>query len=155
MRLKKLIAEMKKQNIPGLANGYLKLGDEDLAKLAALPGLQRLLLTQTQVSNDGLEKLKDFRALNLLSLEGTPITSAGLKHLKDVKTLRTLYLSGSKIDNKAMESLREAKSLKSLRLHRTAVAKDGLSARCAVCRTWLPWSWWAASRIPTSPSSRN
>jgi RNA polymerase sigma factor (sigma-70 family) len=126
--LNKLIAEMKKQNIPGLEVGYLKMGDDDLAKLAGVPGLQRLLLTGTQVSNEGLEKLKDFPALNLLSLQATQITADGLAHLAGAKKLRTLYLGGSKIDNKSMEKLKDAKSLVHLRLYRTAVDKDGLKA---------------------------
>jgi RNA polymerase sigma factor (sigma-70 family) len=124
--LTKLIAEMKKQNIPGLGVGYMKMGDEDLAKLSAVPGLRTLVLTNTQVTDEGMEKLKKFSALNYLSLEGTNVTGSGFKHLEGVKTLRTLHLAGSKFDNKALENLREAKSLTTLRLHRTAVGADGL-----------------------------
>jgi RNA polymerase sigma-70 factor (ECF subfamily) len=124
--LTKLIAEMKKQAVPGLSVHFLKMGDSDLARLSDVPGLQTLLLSGTQISDEGLARLKDFRSLNFLALEDTGITHKGLAHLKNVKALRTLRLAGKKIDNKAMDALRECSKLTSLRLNRVAVDGYGL-----------------------------
>jgi RNA polymerase sigma-70 factor (ECF subfamily) len=127
--LKKLVAEMKKQKVPGLCvPQHIKMEDQDLPRLATVANLRTLLLVGTPITDKGMEKLKTFQSLEFLALDGTRVTGKGLEHLAGCKMLRTLHLSGNKIDNKAMESLREAKSLTALRLHRTSVTADGLKA---------------------------
>jgi RNA polymerase sigma factor (sigma-70 family) len=127
-KLRALIAEMKKQSIPGLCVEGLKMGDAELAQLGGVKGLQTLLLSGTQVSDDGLGKLEGFRSLRFLGLENTEVTEKGVERLGDVKTLTRLHLAGRKITDKGLEALREAKSLQHLRLHDTAVGRDGLAA---------------------------
>src|SRR5262249_3887318 len=103
-KLKTLIAEMKKQSIPGLALNYMQISDEDLGEFSKVPQLQTLLLTGNKVSDDGLDKLKDFRSLRFLALESTEVTDKGLEKLKNIKTLTRLHLAGPKITNKGMEA---------------------------------------------------
>jgi RNA polymerase sigma-70 factor (ECF subfamily) len=126
--LKKLVAEMKRQSIPGLSLYHMPIEPNDLAHLAAVPGLQTLLMTGNSLSDEALGKLEKFRALRFLVLESTAVTDKGLAQLKEVKTLARLHLAGDKIDDKALQSVREVKGLKRLRLHGTKVTGDGLKA---------------------------
>ena len=63
--LKVLVAEMKKQSVPGLAVENLELTDADLAELKAVTGLETLLLRgpTINITDDGLKHLKAFRSL--------------------------------------------------------------------------------------------
>ena len=57
-------------------------GDVDLACLAALPNLDTLDLSGTNVSDAGLANLEGLPQLTFLNLDQTKITDAGLQHLK-------------------------------------------------------------------------
>src|SRR5262249_45754046 len=131
-QLKALVAEMKKQNVPGLGLGNLHVDAVAIDALAkGVPGLQTLVCEGATIDDKGLTKLSGFGKLRLLRLESPAspallqpgakaVTGAGLKALKDVKSLQRLELAGQ-LDDKAMEALAEVKSLRSLSLSGTEV----------------------------------
>ncbi len=127
--LKKLVAEMKKQSIPGLLVGEMELTDDDLGVLKQVTGLRTLLLRggAIRISGDGLKHLKGLRSLSTLALDGTALADADLKEMEELKSLRRLHLGGSRIGDKGMAHLREMKKLRALRLTWTAVTGKGLA----------------------------
>lgn len=129
-----LIAEMRKSNIPGLALGPRTIGDDDLALIGSVSGLQTLILDHSRVGDSAIAKLKDFRSLRLLSLENSPVTDEGLKAIKDIKTLGRLHLGGKTIANKGLANLREAENLTWLRLNDVGADGDGLANLASLTR---------------------
>jgi hypothetical protein len=129
MELKQLVAEMKKQAVPGLAVEDMELTDDDLAELKALNGLQTLLLRGPgiKVSDEGLKHLKGLRLLRNLGLEGTAVTDGGLKELQALRSLVRLRLGGARVTDKGMDHVRDLRNLKSLRLTWTKVSGTGLA----------------------------
>ena len=111
-----LIAELKRQNIPGLSLGSMQISDTDMGKLSTVSGLQILLLDQSDIEDTTLAKVKAFRGLKMLSLQGSHLTENALKVIKDFKTLSRLHLTGKSITNKELENIRDASGLTWLRL---------------------------------------
>jgi hypothetical protein len=109
-----VVAELKKQNIPGLCLEHCDIGDEELATLQTVPSLQTLLLRHTKVTDAGLKCLAEFPALHTLVLEGSEITDEGVAHLAKVKGLKVLHLANTKITDQAFDSLKDCAGLESI-----------------------------------------
>lgn len=71
-----------------------EIGDEDLRFLAALPALKSLILADTDVTGAGLEKLASFEFLEELTIGADAVSPAGLESLLPVKRLRKLHIDG-------------------------------------------------------------
>jgi RNA polymerase sigma factor (sigma-70 family) len=125
--LKALIAEIKKQSIPGLGIEYHpEFTDAELAQLKDLTALQTLVLRDTGVTDAGLKHVQNMKALQTLIIESKEITGKGLADLKNLTRLRTLQLSGPRIDDDCVAPLGELSGLKTLRLRWTKIDDDGL-----------------------------
>jgi Leucine-rich repeat (LRR) protein len=104
--------------------------DADLARLAAHPGLRRIDLSQTKVTDAGFAHLKDLKnvvaldcyycefitedaiasvkewpKLEQLNLRGTKVTSRVFEHLARITTLRRLDVAFTQIDDDGFEHL--------------------------------------------------
>jgi len=79
-------------------------------RLAKLPQLKALALTDAVLSSTDLAALKPLQALTLLELSGTSLTSGGLKALSAFKNLKVLSLPEIELaeeDRKALLSLKQ------------------------------------------------
>jgi Leucine-rich repeat (LRR) protein len=105
------------------------VGDSDLASLAALPGLNRLDLSQTRISDHGLRQLKSAPAITDLDLRYAElITDEGISVLKTWKRLKRLDLEGTKITDSALQHLSALSSLESLNISSVLVTDAGTEA---------------------------
>ena len=62
--------------------GGCTIGDDDLACLADLPEIDRLVLTSTPISDAGLAHLCGLERLSFLDLRFTRVSSAGVERLR-------------------------------------------------------------------------
>ncbi|CAN5736983.1 hypothetical protein BH10CYA1_BH10CYA1_34350 [soil metagenome] len=85
-----------------------------LAKLANIPSIERLNLSQSMLSREGTEFLQELINLRMLDLSYTRIMSSSLEPLGDLTSLEELDLSGTLVNDSAMTTLPKIKSLKRL-----------------------------------------
>ncbi len=120
-----------------LASAWIK--DDDLARLAELPDVERIDLSYTWISDIGLEHLqrlenvrslslfycdyitdtaviylKGWRRLEELNLEGTDVTSRVFEHLSAITSLRSLRVGMSRVEDEGFEKLAPLTSLERL-----------------------------------------
>jgi RNA polymerase sigma factor (sigma-70 family) len=126
--LKALVAQFKKQKVPGLAVCHLQISEADVALLAGLDGLRTLIFQGPSLDDRGVARLKGCKGLRFLALEGTDVRPEALEALAGLKTLARLHLAGPKVTNKALEGIKGARGLTWLRLSHTAVDHRGLAA---------------------------
>lgn len=88
--------------------GHPTLKDADLANVARLKEIRKLVLSYSNITDAGLEHLAGLKSLHTLRLSGTKITDAGLKHLEGLTDLRELLLQGTAVTNAGVERLRRA-----------------------------------------------
>jgi Leucine-rich repeat (LRR) protein len=89
--------------------------DSDLAQLSKLPGLSRLDLSLTRITDHGLQELKDAPSITDLNLRyAEAITDGGLVAVRSWKHLRRLNLRGTKITDTTLQHLSGVPSLESL-----------------------------------------
>jgi len=139
------------QQVTELSSSSIDIYDDDLVHLARLPGLQRLVLTLSQVtdagmvhvaalgqlrqlylsgtrvSDAGLLDLKPLSGLTSLALNGTRVTDAGLAHLDAFRQLDTLFLGEANVTDAGLRHLASRVKLQWLDLKRTSVTSAGLS----------------------------
>jgi len=84
------------------------VGDEALARICHLTGLQELYLSNTTVSDKGLDNLILLTSLKRLYLYHTEITDNGLPNLYPLTWLRWLTFSGTKVTEKGLGALKTA-----------------------------------------------
>jgi len=84
------------------------VGDEALAQICHLTGLQELYLSNTTVSDDGLKYLNNLIGLKRLYLYHTEITDNGLANLHSLTWLRWITFSGTRVTEKGLGELRAA-----------------------------------------------
>ena len=99
--------------------------ERGLANLKGLK-LERLHLSDTQVSDAGLEHLGGVAELWLLDLHNTRITDAGLKYVKQIAGLERLYLGSTSISDAVLKHLKKRTQLEMLDLTGTKVSEAGV-----------------------------
>ncbi len=103
------------------------VNDSELLDLAALPGLERLDLSHTRISDEGLLYLrpaKRIRELNLLYAE--QITDQGMNAIKQWSDLRRLNVRGTRIGDGTMAVASGLPQIESLDVTGTAITENGL-----------------------------
>ncbi|HJT32926.1 MAG TPA: hypothetical protein VJ783_12870 [Pirellulales bacterium] len=98
-----------------------------LPKLAALPEVERLFLSQSDVADDDLKQLRSLPKLRALWLDQTRITDEGLPDLTALPQLATLSLDGTKVAGSGLKSLAALPDLQQLFLDRTPIENAGLA----------------------------
>jgi hypothetical protein len=129
-------------------SGYihvLQFDDSDVPLLTKLPGLRRLGLSNTSVTDDGLVHVGRVRSLESLSLHGTPITDIGVQHLSQLTNLKAVSLHGTQITNASMEILGALRQLESLTVGYTSVDDKGLEHLGSL--TELETLWLCGNRV--------
>lgn len=103
------------------------VNDSELLDLAALPGLERLDLSHTRISDEGLLYLRParrIRELNLLYAE--QITDQGMNAIKLWKELRHLNVRGTRSGDGTMAVAGGLPQIESLDVSATAMTENGL-----------------------------
>jgi hypothetical protein len=104
---------------------YTQIGDKTLTRLR--PGLKKLLLSGTRVSDAGLADVRRLKELRVLYLSGNEITDAGIAHVATLPQLEELNLSQCKaVTDEGAARLARVESLKHLNLTGTQVGDEGL-----------------------------
>lgn len=129
------------------------VSDADLARLAGLPHLRTLALSETRVTDHSIEHLKNLPALvsfecyfcefisddsvavmkswkklERLQLRGTKVTSKALEHLAQIPTLRSLDLSHTEIDDEGFDLLGSLTALERLAIGANRLEGSALTA---------------------------
>jgi RNA polymerase sigma factor (sigma-70 family) len=128
--LQVLLAEMKKQQVPGLRVEHMELSDDDLALVVKeLPNLRVLLLFNTKTSDAAIKHLGNLKHLHVLGLEGSEFTDKAIEEVAKLGLpLDTLRIGGSKVTNKGLSAIGDLKALRTLRITWTGIDKTGLAA---------------------------
>jgi len=79
--------------------------DDDLKQIAALPALETLRLSAPRITDAALANLAQSKTLRHLILLDAPVTDAGLAHLATLATLESLYLTNTRVTDSGLESL--------------------------------------------------
>jgi hypothetical protein len=112
---------------------YTQVGDAGLAHLRPVAGLQKLLLSGTRLSNQGLADVGRLAELRVLYLSGTEVGDAGLLHLAPLVRLEEVNLSQCKgVTDQGAARLTKLTSLKQLNLTGTQLTDEGLSQLAAL-----------------------
>lgn len=94
-----------------------KLDDTELTNLSAVPGIKRLLLQGSELTEAGLAVLPTWKeSLTHLDLGGCKITDANLKHIIPLSNLVVLGLNGSTITHEGIVQIMQLKKLEALHL---------------------------------------
>lgn len=101
--------------------------DEDLAHIAHLTGLSRLILVNTAVGDDGLGPIGQIEGLKRLFLDGTRVTDRGMAALKSTR-LERLSLNNTEIGDDALTPIARIPTLTHLMVANTRVSDRGLAA---------------------------
>lgn len=118
-----------------------QITDAGLAQLKGLTSLDHLYLVNTLVSDAGLEHLKGLTKLEWLSLISTRVSNAGLANLSELSNLRVLYLYETQITDAGLVHLRELTRLELLNLEHTKVSEDGVKElQAALPDCQIVWS---------------
>jgi hypothetical protein len=105
------------------------VNDSELLDLAAMPGLERLDLSHTRISDEGLLLLrpaKRIRELNLLYAE--QITDQGMNAIKQWRELRRLNVRGTRIGDGTMTVASGLPQIGTLDVTATAITENGLDS---------------------------
>ena len=101
--------------------------DETLHRLAELPHLEVLDLTNTRITDRGLADVGKLKGLKYLRLDGTETTDAGLVHLRHLTHLETLMVSCKRVTDAGIEHLTGLRQLQILDLSGTNLTDEGLT----------------------------
>lgn len=101
--------------------------DADLTQLPKLPNLKVLWLEQTAITDDGLPAIGELSELVTLSLTGANLTGKGLKSLAGLKDLQQLFLDNTSVGDTGLAQLAALRQLTDLSLCETNVGNGGLS----------------------------
>jgi len=116
------------QGLTCLNLGYTQISNVGLERvLPHLPGLKKLLLSSTFISDLGLRYIGRLSGLEELLCWKTGITDAGLRHLETLASMQRLGLNHTKITDRGLTSLQHMPMLRELGLNGNRITADGLS----------------------------
>ena len=108
-------------------SGCRGITDRGVARLADAKGLEKLLLSDTAVTDKTLTYLWGLDSLRELDLSHTRISDSGLAPIISLPALETLSLADTSIEGAGLSYLRDLDSLRKLDLSRTQVTDSGLA----------------------------
>ncbi len=92
----------------------LMIGDAELSQLTTINGIQKLDLTDSQVTMEGVSRITGLGSLELLALPRKGIDGSVLASLRDLPALRQLQLIGVSLTDDDMDELARFPELTSL-----------------------------------------
>src|SRR5262249_20881252 len=106
--------EQKEEGLPGFR--FIRCSDQTLARLPKIGVPFGLILTFTQVTDEGMKHLADCKQLRILWVASTAITDKGLQHLGKCQDLQSLSLDRTKVSDEGLKHLGRIKHLHYLAL---------------------------------------
>lgn len=103
-----------------------KIADQGLKTLTALPNLQKLDLSGTNITDVGAVHLQQFVHLEGLHLTNTKLGDAGLASIGRLPKLRVLDLNGTKVTDAGLKHLHNLSELRHLHIGRTECTDKGI-----------------------------
>lgn len=95
----------------------------EVKDLSGLPeddfSIERIVLNDTNVTDDDLQQLQGLANLKYLGLYGANVTDAGLEHIVGLPSLEELELSYTQVTDAGLSKLKQIKTLKKLYLNGT------------------------------------
>ena len=88
--------------------------------------LNRLIMTDTNVSGEGLENIWRMKHLVALHLDGTKVADKGLEHLSLLPELQHLWLDGTAVSDAGLAALSNSHKLRTLSLKGTEISDEAL-----------------------------
>ena len=110
-----------------------------LELLSALPEIELLNLTGSQLNDDQLLHVARLRKLKVLNLDMTTIGDRGVSHLAEMESLVVLSLVSTNVSDAGLVHFRGMKQLRKLDLEGTAVTDEGVAELTAIlpdCEIW-------------------
>jgi Leucine Rich repeat len=104
------------------------VGDTDLVRVAALPGVLRLNLGHTRITDLGLRYLRDLSSVQSLDLGlAEQITDEGVQHIKGWKSLQQIELKATSVTDSTVELLSRLPALTDISVGYARVTDTGMS----------------------------
>lgn len=94
---------------------------------ADLGNVIELILTDTQITDEGLKEIAKLQRLETLQLSYTRITDAGIKDVAKSQQLGSLFLTDTQITDAGIKDVAKLQKLKMLRIRGTKVTKVGVA----------------------------
>ena len=94
---------------------------------ADLGNVIELILTDTQITDEGLKEMAKLQRLETLQLSYTRITDAGIKEVAKSQQLGSLFLTDTQITDAGIKDVAKLQKLKMLRIRGTKVTKVGVA----------------------------
>lgn len=104
----------------------LRVDNEGLASFAAYTGLETLALTATRIDDEGLQHLKAFPRLRVLDLADTELNGTGFKADINLTALEDLNVSGTRLNDSTVQFLPNLDRLRRLNLRCTYITDNAL-----------------------------
>lgn len=102
------------------------INDSEMFEIADLPGLQRLDLSHTRISDEGLLRIRSLKTIEELNLEYAElITDSGMMSVRDWRNLTRLNIRGTRAGDGTMEILGSLVQLRALDACDTDVTDTG------------------------------
>jgi hypothetical protein len=112
-------------NLEELDLSYTDVGDAELEQLKTLTHLHTLYLLNTRITDAGMRHLEAISSLEALLLWRTRVGDAGVEHLKRLTHLKELDLIQTRITDAALEQLAGMRQLEDLDLRFTHISQEG------------------------------
>ena len=97
--------------------------------LGSLPGIERLVLRESPLTDVGFARLADCPSLRDLNVPQADCTAAGLRHLARLEKLKSLRLGGPRLEGpEVAAAIADCVPLRSLHLIDVPIGDDGLAA---------------------------
>jgi beta-lactamase regulating signal transducer with metallopeptidase domain/protocatechuate 3,4-dioxygenase beta subunit len=135
-------------NVRGLTNlervfmwDAARVTDKGAAELAALPNLQYIHLSNSQITDEAIRLWQRLPKLHGLSLQGNRFTDRGLEYAAQIPNLREFFVGNGEtaITDAGLAYLAELPSLERLDLQRTGVTDAGLAPLESLGRLKTLW----------------
>ncbi|HZL89988.1 MAG TPA: PDZ domain-containing protein [Pirellulaceae bacterium] len=136
------------QNVDKLVLAGDKIDDSILPHVAAMPGLKRLHLFRTKVTERGLAAIGSLASLHEIGIYYTPLGDGAVAPLKGLKGLTSVRIYGTKISPAAKDELVAALELEPKKMDFRQGAFLGVSCQTLATRCEL------ASVHPESPAEK-
>jgi hypothetical protein len=105
LRLKPWLTFDNQDRLIGIDLSSTSATDTDLARLAAFPHVEELLLADTRITDEGMAQLRHLRRLTYLDLSQTKVTRRGLDDLRGLEDLQLIRLEGTAITQEEIDDL--------------------------------------------------
>jgi len=101
--------------------------DADLAFVAKLPTIQRLVISNTKVNGSGLKSITSLLELKVLNCMHSQIEDVGTQQISNLTGLQTLVLQGTRVSDEGLRNLRKLNKLRDLDLTQCVIGDKGLA----------------------------